>query len=432
MTDDLTDLGADLYIYGFPLVFNLSQVIRFTEHGMGAMAAAPFNTWAHGRQLAGPRDTFVSVNNDTVYSIAMLDLGVGPIRLDVPDTADRYYVLQFVDAWTNNFAYIGRRATGTGAGTYWIVPPQHDARGLPTADGVIRAPTRIATIVGRWAVDGDADLPAARALQNALTLTPLDAGATPEGIPGPDRHMPDDMVFLDQLRTWARAFPAAPAELDYAQRFAAVHDADEGTLRAGLKAGRERLETALASGGGGRTSGGWLVNPHVFDYNNDYFEIGALGDPQWRIADPAQGALVRCLAARGGLWGNHGYEAMYCMTYQDGAGDQLSGEHRYTLTFAQDPPVDAFWSVTMYDLPEFYLVDNPIDRYSIGDRTAGLRRADDGSLTIVIQHDDPGGDATANWLPTPADGFRPILRLYQPQTAALDGSYELPPIVRRD
>jgi hypothetical protein len=116
------------------------------------------------------------------------------------------------------------------------------------------------------------------------------------------------------------------------------------------------------------------------------------------------------------------------MTYTDGDGDPLDGRNRYVLRFGQDPPVDAFWSITMYDLPDYYLVASPIGRYSIGDRTPGLRRGSDGSLTIAIQHDRP--DDASNWLPAPAAPFRPILRLYQPRPAILDGSYEIPPITK--
>ena len=120
------------------------------------------------------------------------------------------------------------------------------------------------------------------------------------------------------------------------------------------------------------------------------------------------------------------------MGYEDGDGGQLSGSHRYTLRFGRTPPVGAFWSVTMYDIPDFYLVANPIGRYSIGDRTAGLHTAEDGSLTIVLQHDEPSTPAErANWLPTPAGDFRPILRMYEPDEAVFDGSYELPPVTRR-
>jgi hypothetical protein len=117
------DLVAEAFFYGFPLVFNLEQVERFLTTGIGSLPAAPPNAFSHAVQLAGPADTFVSVNNDTLYSIAQIDAGGGPVRLDVPDADGRYYVLQFVDAWTNNFAYVGHRATGTDAGSFLLVPP---------------------------------------------------------------------------------------------------------------------------------------------------------------------------------------------------------------------------------------------------------------------------------------------------------------------
>ena len=140
------------------------------------------------------------------------------------------------------------------------------------------------------------------------------------------------------------------------------------------------------------------------------------------------GLSTAALAARGGLWGNHGYEAAYPMTYTDADGAQLDGRNRYILRFGQEPPVGAFWSITMYDLPGFYLVANPVNRYSIGDRTPSLRRDSDGSITIVIQHEPPAD--TSNWLPPPAGPFRPLLRLYQPRAAILDGSYQIPPITK--
>ncbi|KAB2583480.1 hypothetical protein BS297_20465, partial [Rhodococcus erythropolis] len=155
MTDTTrTELAAQAYIYGFPLVFNLDQVNRYVHDGVGANPAAPFNTFSHARTLAGPADTFVTINNDTVYSMAQIDLSVGPVALHVPDTDGRYYVLQFVDAWTNNFAYVGHRATGTKSGDFLLVPPTWT--GTPTAQTtVIRFPTTVASIVGRWACGGD-------------------------------------------------------------------------------------------------------------------------------------------------------------------------------------------------------------------------------------------------------------------------------------
>ena len=202
-------LVTEAYLYGFPLVFNLDQVQRYVREGVGANPAAPFNTFSHARALAGPEDTFVTINNDTVYSMAQLDLSVGPVALHVPDTAGRYYVLQFVDVWTNNFAYVGHRATGTAERDFYLVPPGWDGD-VPTGHTLIRFPTMVASIVGRWAVASDADLPVVHALQDATTLTPADASATPVGIAKPDGAVPDDVAFLEKLRVWSQQFPPAP------------------------------------------------------------------------------------------------------------------------------------------------------------------------------------------------------------------------------
>ncbi|MGO4276340.1 DUF1214 domain-containing protein, partial [Paenibacillus sp. TAF58] len=163
---------------------------------------------------------------------------------------------------------------------------------------------------------------------------------------------------------------------------------------------------------------------HVFDYNLDYFEVGTIDAPQWRIEDPQTRVAVRASAALAGLWGNHGYEAVYIMTYVDAAGDALSGDHVYTLTLSPTPPVDAFWSLTMYSLPDFFLVQNELGRYSVGDRTPGIVYDDDGGLTITISRSRPSdAKAAANWLPAPEGGFRPILRMYAPRPVVFDLTY---------
>ncbi len=437
--DDLVGLAARAYVYGFPLVFDLDEVDRFSRRGMGSLAAAPFNRFSHATQLAGPQDTFVSINNDTVYSIAQLDVSGGSVRLRVPDADGRYYVLQFVDAWTNNFAYVGHRATGTEAGTYLLIAPGSDATAGP-GETVIRLPTDVATIIGRWAVDGEGDMPAVRELQAALTLEAT--GADGPGLPQPDPRVPDELSWFEKLRVWMQAFPPAQRDLAFQQQFAPLGLLDAASpfvdpdpelaaaLRDGLAAGKQNLEDALTHGASPAVNG-WKLTYHVFDYNLDFFEVGALDDPAWKLEDPKVRYVERALSARAGLWGNHGYEAAYAMTWDDGDGNPLDGNQRYRLRFAATPPVGAFWSVTMYDLPEFFLVANPIDRYSIGDRTPGLVHGDDGSLTVVMQHDEPDAEHDrANWLPTPAGPFRPILRMYEPQDAVFDGSYELPPISR--
>ncbi|HEY9314057.1 DUF1254 domain-containing protein [Williamsia sp.] len=423
-------------------MFNLDQVNRFVQEGVGAVPAAPYNTFGHGRTLAGPADTFVTINNDTLYSMASLDLSVGPVVLEVPDTAGRYYVFQFVDAWTNNFAYIGHRATGTGHGRFLLVPPGYSGE---VEDGitVITCPTAVASIVGRWACDGDDDLAAVHALQDATSLTQLDPAALPVGLPEPVDGVSAGLLFFEKLRLWSQAYPPAerdkalqetlsPLKIDVPGDDSPYVGAEAGwvaELEAGAAAGERTLETALTSGSSPEVNG-WKLTFHAFDYNLDFFEIGTLDGDEYKISDPTLRIVERAAAAKGGLWGNHAYEAAYIMTYVDDRGDQLVGSSTYTLTLNPVPPVNAFWSLTMYDIPDFYLVDNPINRYSIGDRTPGLDHADDGSLTIVISNTAP--ENTANWLPAPPGEFRPVLRMYEPDPAVLSREYEVPAIVRVD
>ena len=447
MALQLAELASEAYVFGFPLVFDLEQVQRFTTSGVGSLPAAPFNSFSHARSLAGPADRFVSVNNDTVYSIAQLDLGVGPILLSVPEATDRYHVLQFVDAWTNNFAYVGTRATGGRAGDYLLVPPGWEGQAGDDVT-VIHVPTRIATIVGRWAVDGEADLPAVHELQDALSLTPVNETLVPpQGIPAvalPGTDGTEALTFFERLRVWSQAFP--PAERDrvaldsYAGLGltgpASLVDAPadlRDALEQGYALGKEALVAALRSGKQLPEVNGWMETIHSFDYNLDFFEVGTIDDPQWKADDPRTRYALRSAAALGGLWGNNGYEASYPMTYTDAAGESLTGEHVYQLRLHPTPPVRAFWSLTMYDLPDFYLVENESGRYSVGDRTRGIVYDDDGGLTITMSTTRPSDPtAAANWLPAPAGPFRPILRMYAPGPEVLDGHYVLPAIERVD
>ena len=437
----LVKLAADAYVYGFPIVFDLDQVRRFVTTGVGSNDAAPFNSFSHGRTLAGADATFVSVNNDTVYSIAQVDLSVGPVLLSVPASAERYYVLQFVDAWTNNFAYVGKRATGTGARDFLLLPPDWEGEDIGDATA-IRFPTRIATIVGRWACDGIDDLPAVHALQDEMTLTPLRRSLVPPtGLPDLAEGLSEALEFYEKLRLYSREFPPAPRDEPLQASFAplglageaSLADADGDTkaaLEAGYAQGKAGLEQLIHSGSSPVVSG-WNLTYHLFDYNLDFFEVGTIDAPEWKIADPQVRIAERAVAAIAGLWGNHGYEAAYAITYLDSDGEQLDGGNEYTLRLSPTPPVGAFWSVTMYSIPDFYLVANEIDRYSIGDRTPGIAFDDDGGLTITMSHAEPtDSTAVANWLPAPDAPFRPILRMYAPDPAVFDGTYVLPPIER--
>ncbi|MEU6173827.1 DUF1254 domain-containing protein [Streptantibioticus parmotrematis] len=513
---DLAALAADAYIYGFPLVYDLSTVERCTTAGMGPLPGAPFNTFAHSTRFADPGAKFVSVSNDTLHSVAQLDLSAGPLLLRVPDTGGRYHVLQFVDAWSNTFAYVGRRATGTAAATWLIEPPGwsgHTFSGVP----VISSPTAVATIVGRFACAGpddpghSEDVSRVAELQERLTLRPLEPdGTAPSGLPLPDPEVSGPLRFFEQLRVWMAAFPPAAPEVAYQEAFLPLglltttgpspyRDPEPELLRAlekGAAAGKERIEAASGPGHGVRGHGdpaydeldyedaddypdpgaraaftvpgdgpgaggagaagvtgagdpegvaagvaavvdaaraavrGWEMTLHLSDYNLDHFGPGTIDSPLWRIPDRAAAHLTRAVAARTALWGNHAYEAAYAHTFTDATGARLTGERAYVLRFDSPPPVKAFWSVTMYDADEYLLVSNPIGRYAIGDRTPGLRYGDDGSLTISLRHDAPDDPAErANWLPTPAGPFRPVLRLYEPCDEVLDDTWRPPPIV---
>lgn len=436
----IAELASEAYVVGFPLVFDLEQVDRFTREGLGAVPPSPFNTFGHARTLAGPDDTFVSINNDTVYSIAQVDLSAGPLRLSVPAAGDRYYVLQFVDAWTDNFAYVGTRATGSEAGEFLLVPPDWSDEDGVTGDAtVIRFPTRIGTIVGRWAVAGEADLPAVHALQDALTLTSaMETSAPPRGLPAVEPGPSEALTFFERMRVWSQEFPPAhrdrgalatyePIGLTGTTPVADLPGEVRDALEEGYAVGKQALESSLQTGI--PSTDGWQVNLHVFDYNIDFFEVGTIQSPEWMLTDSTTRYAHRAAAALGGLWGNHGYEAAYFPTYEDADGDALDGAHVYRLRLHPTPPVGAFWSLTMYDLPQYFLVANPIGRYSVGDRTPGLVYDDDGGLTITMSATRPADEkAAANWLPTPRGAFRPLLRMYTPGPAVLDGSYRLAPI----
>jgi hypothetical protein len=437
---ELTDAATKTYLYGYPLVYNLTETQHLLDGSTPIVPGARANRFAAARELLGPDATFVSPNNDTCYLMAGCDLRDGPLLLSVPDTQDRYYVLQFVDAWSENFAYIGRRATGTGAQRFVLAPAGYDGD-LPDGATLVEVPTSIFTIVGRIQVDGVDDLPTVHALQDQFSLGPLNgtaAGSDRFGVPSVEVDVSEELRWWEQFRVALAAFPPPSADAEFVETAALLGltatssplvdpDAD---LAAALVEGRARGEAMLEQLS--RTSlkmvDGWSSAMHAFDYNLDHIGIGMIDGPEWKIADRTTAYVTRAVAARLGLWGNHGYEARYDILWQDEHGDELDGGHAYELTLDPPPQVDAFWSLTMYDEPDYYLVANEIDRYSIGDRTPGLEVGTNGSVTILMQREKPADDHVANWLPAPTGKFRPILRSYQPTGPMLTGEYVLPKV----
>lgn len=443
-------LATAAYIYGYPFVYSLSEVASQTSDPK-LRTGRPVNIFGHAANLSVPEEKFVSVNNDTLYSIAHCDVTDEPLVLNLPDTGERYYVMQLIDAWTNNFAYIGRRASGTQQTVCLLAGPEWQGS-APDGLQLIQAPTNVFSIIGRYAVDGHDDIPNVTALQEQTWLTPLslypdqpdtltrelgDREVAPY-----DVTVSDDLVFWEQFRSWLALYPPPDAEREFLQTLAPLGllDAESpyrdpapelaGVLAAAAEAGRQAIEQVMTEGT--TLVNGWTVGLHGFDYNVHNLGPGTVDAPEWRIDDRPRAFLTRAVAARAGLWGNHGYEAAYYTAYVDDTGAALHGASSYVIHFPTPPPVEAFWSITMYDDEDFYLVENPIDRYSIGDRTPTLTYNDDGSLDIYIQHESPGPDLEGNWLPAPAGGFRPVMRAYQPAAPILDGNFTVPAIQKQE
>ncbi|MFX1262384.1 MAG: DUF1254 domain-containing protein [Promethearchaeota archaeon] len=450
MSDKKLSLAAEAYLYGYPLVYNLDMMSA--QAAGKVVPAGPVNIFGHARALLGPEVPFVAPNNDTLYSNLMADVTKEPLVLHLPDTHGRYYVMQFVDAWTNNFAYLGRRATGTAEGLYLLAGPDW-AGEIPTGMTLIQSPTNIFAIVGRVAVQGEADIPNVHAIQNNIWVTPLslypERPDNSQRVPGDwdlapfDGWVGDELKFWEQMRAGMKLFPPPAAEQGYTQKFEPLGLlADESPyvnpnpdpklveiLKAGAAEFKEFMEATVAQSAKVlKFVNGWSIPLHIFDYNTENFQIGTIDAPKWKIEDRAEAFFMRAFAARIGLWGNHAYEAVYPIADMDGNGDRLVGEHQYVFHLDELPPCDAFWSLTMYQPPKFYLVANPINRYSIGDRTPGLKYNDDGSLDIYFQHESPGAEKESNWLPASEGPFRVTMRIYQPHEAVLDGSYILPSI----
>jgi hypothetical protein len=397
------------------------------------------NTFVHARALLGAGGSrVVTPNSDTLYTNAWLDLSREPVVIRVPDTADRYYVLGFLDAWTNPFAHVGRRTTGTREGTFLVTGPRWQGA-VPAGMTRIASPTDMVWIIGRIMVEGPEDVAAVNALQDGFRMAALsrwDPGAS--GVSpavadivdaGLDPKAPRDARrFSQTVNRMLREAPPPVSERVLLADFARI-GLDGGwapqverlpeplALRAIARA-LDALEALLApaeDAGIAAARGGWSA-PRL---------LGASFGEDW---------FGRALIARRYIGALESAEAVYPMAHADAKGRPLSGAHRYRIRFPEggEPPVDAFWSLTMYDSSDGMLVPNPIDRYRIGDRSRGLVRDPDGALVLHLQHARPDPAHEANWLPAPSGRFYLCLRAYQPRAALLEGRWSPPDIVRVD
>ncbi|HEX3724765.1 MAG TPA: DUF1254 domain-containing protein [Pirellulales bacterium] len=431
-------LGVQAYIYGFPYVYMselrwlwVTQPIN-PEH----MPYAPLNQFWHARTLGTAEyQDGGSPNNDTMYSIAWLDLSKEPVILSVPDVGSRYYTIEIGGFDADNFAYVGTRATGSGEGNYAIVGPNWVGT-LP--DGVKSLPpsaTQFALIIGRTLVDGPNDVEAVHKLMAHYKLTSLSCWGSPTALAPPDRNVwkPFDRKS-DPLAEWKTINhelsenPQSSRDALLLEQFARigvgagldVEKLDEPTKRGLARAAvdaRKLMEASNLQGWGMKVVGGWKYPPQ------DIGRGGQHGDFLTR------GAVQSML----GILANDPEEAVYLNTATDEEGNPLDGAHRYIIRFAAGelPKVKAFWSVTLYDA-QHNLARNPISRYSIGDRSPGLQRDEDGGLTIYVQNTPPEPGKESNWLPAPTGAFNLMLRCYLPSEEILEQRWSPPPLRRVD
>lgn len=427
--DQIRALAARAYVFAYPMVL--------MEYTRRAQAPRP-NVLGHLLQF--PDDKFHAVirpNADTLYSASWIDVSKEPVLLHVPDTHGRYYLMQFMDAWTDTFSVPGKRTTGTEEGWFAIVGPGWSGK-LPERAQRIDAPTNMVWLIGRTQTNGASDYANVHAIQRGYQLMTLSQypDGPPKSAPPTDlrrqspQGTPPQLVarlsteeFFKTFCSMLAANPPHPDDAPMMRELATIgitagkFDASklgaEGlrAFDAGAKAAADRINTfdgrAGKPGATGWTGGGGKVGRYGTDYQ------------------------ARAMVARIGLGANPPEDAVYMHCDQDANGKPLDGAARYRIHFAADqlPPVRAFWSVTMYS-PDGYFVHNPINRFAIGDRDA-LKKNADGSIDLYIQHDAPGGAKDANWLPAPAGEFNLSLRLYWPEDPILNHQW-IPPAVTKE
>lgn len=414
-TDALAEAAV---LWGYPLV----QTGRYLQLAFSRGIA--FNQFYLNPHLATPNLKVGSPNVDTIYGFAWLELSKEPVVLDVPDTHDRYYSIQFTDAYENTFAYVGQRETGTQAGTFVVAASGWSGQ-IPHGLRTIAAPTTVVLAFARTLVRGEHDASAAAALQQHYTLCPL--SSWPSGVrKGIVKKNASELLptldfsgvgarFFDELDRLVRTYPPTGAEADSYIRIArlGIGTSDFQLRRppdAVLNSAVERAITRIkAIDRFPQSVNGWKVNYHIRRFTTDPAERAALNlhGPLMHIAE----------------------EALYFLAVTDLDGQPLSGLNSYRVTFpiGQLPPVDGFWSLNVYD-ENYLLVDNPLNRYAITDRTVNLENDADGSLTVSIQHMLPKHES--NWLPAPRGHFWLIFRMCLPRQPLLEGSYVPPPLER--
>lgn len=436
--DEARAIAKDAYIYGFPMVDNYRVQYSYFVDKQDPEYKGAWNEVHSSAQVFTPADTAVQTpNSDTPYSMLGADLRTEPLVLTVPPIEEgRYYSLQFVDGYTYNIGYVGSRATGNGGGKYLLAGPGWKGEKPDGIDEVIRADTDLVLVIYRTQLFGPDDIDNVEKIQAGYQAQPLSAFLNQ---PAPAAAPPIDFVkpltadqqktspqFFEILNFALRFAPTLPSEKELRARFATIGIGPDGTFKADSLA--PEMRTAIEGG----MADAWTE----FDtFQKDELNTGKVtaGDLFGAPEVMGDNYLYRMAGAVVGIYGNSKQEAIYPFFETDSTGAPLTGANDYTYRFApgQLPPVNAFWSLTMYELPSSLLVANPINRYLINSPMLdSLVKDPDGGLTLYIQNTSPGPDKEANWLPAPKGKFRMVLRLYWPEEPALDGQWKAPEPVK--
>lgn len=427
--DAVRATAAEGWVYGHPMLENYRTMYAQAVDADDHRYVGGFGVFRHYAQPSRPENTdVVTPNNDTPYSWCWLDLRVEPWVVSVPPM-DRYYVLPFHDLDTTYVGFVGARTTGQEAGDYLIAGPGWDGAVPGGLAGVLRADTHLVGCVGRTYLAGvsEADVQDLRAIQEQYRLRPLSA-YTGQDAPAPAaepvwpvwrEEAGSSIEFFTVLDFLLGFFPVLPTQRDLRDRLAALGVNGTGTFDpAGLRPEvRAAVEEGIAEG-----------RRRLVDVMDSATDSSSFFGTREELGEDY---LIRSVAADKGLYGLPAAEAWYGGWVSDDAGNRPpnAAMRDYTIRFAADrlPTARFFWSATIYRLPERLLVDNEIDRYSIGDRTPGLIYDADGGLTLYVQHARPADPGqAANWLPAPDGPFTVIIRLYGPGTGVLDGTWQLP------
>jgi hypothetical protein len=432
-------IAKDAYIYGFPMVDSYRIQYAYFVDPKNPEYKAPWNQIKSLARVATPEDKAVQTpNSDTPYSLLGLDLRAEPMVLSVPTIGkERYYSIQLIDAYTHNFDYIGSRATGNEGGSYLIAGPNWKGEAPKGVKKVIRSETDLVLAIYRTQLFNPGDIDNVKNIQAGYKVKPLSSFSgqpPPPAAPSIDFIRPltpeqqkTSIEFFNILNFVLQFAPTNPSETDLMARFAKIgvgagKKIDVATLSPEMKSAMEQSMTDA-----------WI------DFANLKKQIDAKevtsGDMFGTREFLKNNYLYRMAAAVLGIYGNSKHEAMYPIYGVDADGQALDGSKRYSLQFepGQLPPVNAFWSLTMYEMPQSLLVANALDRYLLNSPMMPQFKKDpDGGLTLLIQNESPGKDKEANWLPAPKGPFVMYMRLYWPKEEAIEGMWTVPPLKRVD